>query len=159
MKISTKKLCLMGLLSAVGYVLSTFIWIPKMAPMQHFVNVIAAVLLGPWGALGCAALTGVLRMILNGSTILAVTGAVFGAFCAGMGYKLFGKTIYAVVGEIIGTGIVSAIISVPIMQIVYGTPDLHLFTYVPFFIPSSAMGAILGYLVIKSLARAKVIHT
>ncbi|MGL4343869.1 MAG: energy coupling factor transporter S component ThiW [Cellulosilyticaceae bacterium] len=157
-KWNLRKLCLLAILATIGYVLSTFVWIPKMAPLQHMVNVIAAVLLGPWGALGCAAMTGIMRMLLNGSTILAFTGAIFGAFLAGVGYRVFGKVIGAVVGEVIGTGIISALVSVPVMRWVYGTPDLYALTYVPFFFVSSMMGAIMGYMVVKSLARAKVIQ-
>ena len=56
-----------------------------MAPFQHFFNVITAVLLGPWYAIGVAFLTGSLRMILAGRPILAIVGAVIGAVLAGFG--------------------------------------------------------------------------
>ncbi|MBE6907142.1 MAG: energy coupling factor transporter S component ThiW [Ruminococcaceae bacterium] len=152
-QIHLKKMVFTALLASLGYVLSTFVYFPRMAPFQHFVNVISAVFLGPFGAVCCAALTGGMRMLLNGSTILAVTGAVFGAGLSGILYRKTGRLFMAVIGEIIGTGIISAIVSFPIMKIFYGLPDVSPFTYIPFFIPSSAMGALLAFLFLKAVSR------
>jgi len=128
---------------------NTFVWFPRMAPFQHFINVIAAVFLGPAWGFGCALIIGLLRMILNGSTILAVIGAVVGAFLSGLLYQKFKSLKWAVIGEVVGTGLISAVISYPFMRAFYGLPDTNIFTYVPFFIPSSAMGAMLGYMLLK----------
>lgn len=152
-QIHLKKMVFTALLASLGYVLSTFVYFPRMAPFQHFVNVISAVFLGPVGAVFCAALTGGMRMLLNGSTILAVTGAVFGAGLSGILYRKTGRLLMAVIGEIIGTGIISAIISFPIMKLFYGLPDVSPFTYIPFFIPSSAMGALFAFLFLKAVSR------
>ena len=148
-----KKMVLTAMLACLGYVLSTFVSFPRMAPFQHMINVIAAVLLGLiWGFL-CALITGLMRMALNGSTILAVIGAVIGAFLSGLLYQLTKKPIMAVIGEVIGTGIISAIVAYPFMVIFYGLPDASIFTYVPFFIPSSLMGACLGYALVLTLKK------
>ncbi|QGU95375.1 energy coupling factor transporter S component ThiW [Clostridium bovifaecis] len=159
MKKSTfKKQIFTAVLASMGYVLSTFISFPRMAPFQHFINVIAAVFLGPLWGFACALMTGLMRMILNGSTILAVIGAVVGAFLSGLLYKMSQKLIWAVVGEVIGTGIISAIIAYPFMRIFYGLPDTSVFTYVPFFVPSSLMGALLGYILLKILDKSKLLQ-
>lgn len=148
---------LTALLASMGYVLSTFVNFPRMAPFQHFINVIGAVFLGPYWNFLCALLTGLMRMILNGSTILAVIGAVVGAFLSGLLYRKTEKLILAAVGEVIGTGILSAIMAYPFMKAFYGLPDTSVFTYVPFFTPSSMMGAALGYILLKTLEKSKVL--
>ena len=156
-KSMVKKQIFTALLASTGYVLSTFVSFPRMAPFQHFINVIAAVFLGPVWGFNCALLTGLMRMILNGSTILAVIGAVVGAFLSGLLYKIFHKLIWAVIGEVIGTGIISAIIAYPFMRLFYGLPATSIFTYIPFFVPASLMGAILGYILLKTLEKSKLL--
>ncbi|MGB4437765.1 MAG: energy coupling factor transporter S component ThiW [Sedimentibacter sp.] len=153
-----KKQVITALLACMGYVLNTFVWFPRMAPFQHFINVIAAVFLGPGWGFVCALLIGLLRMMLNGSTILAVIGAVVGAFLSGLLYQKFQKLIWAVIGEVIGTGIISAIIAYPFMRAFYGLPATSVFTYVPFFVPSSLMGAMLGYLLLKTLEKTNTLQ-
>lgn len=153
-----KKQVLTALLACMGYVLSTFVYFPRMAPFQHFINVIAAVFLGPYWGFACALLTGLMRMLLNGRSILAVIGAVVGAFLSGFLYMKFKKLYWAVIGEVIGTGVISAIIAFPVMKIFYGLPDTSIFTYVPFFIPSSLMGALLGYILLKTLDKSNTLQ-
>lgn len=152
-KSNLKKQIVTALLACIGYVLNVFVWFPRMAPFQHFINVVAAVFLGPYWSFACALIIGILRMILNGRTILAVIGAVVGAFLSGLLYKRFNKLYWAVIGEVIGTGIISAIISYPFMRMFYGLPKSNIFTYIPFFVPSSLMGAMLGFLLLKTLEK------
>ncbi len=150
-KLTLKKQTTVAMLVAVGYVLNTFVYIPKMAPFQHTVNVISAVLLGPALSFLCAFLIGALRMMLNGSSILAIIGAVIGATLSGIFYKKTGKLHMAVIGEVIGTGIISAIVAYPVMVKFYGLPQTSMFTYIPFFFPASLVGASIGFLILKSL--------
>lgn len=156
-EINLKKQIFTALLACMGYVLNTFVWFPRMAPFQHFINVIAAVFLGPVWAFVCALLIGLLRMMINGSTILAIIGAVVGAFLSGLLYKKFQKFYWALIGEVVGTGIISAVISYPFMRYFYGLPKSSIFTYVPFFVPSALMGALLGLLLLKTLERTKTL--
>ncbi len=151
--VNLKRQTALAMLAALGYVLNTFVSFPRMAPFQHMINVIAAVILGPMLSFLCALLIGCLRMLLNGSTILAVIGAVIGAFLSGVLYKKTQKLSMAVVGEVIGTGVISAIVSYPFMVHFYGLPRTSIFTYVPFFTPSSLMGAIIGFVLLKSLEK------
>ncbi|MFV0315041.1 MAG: energy coupling factor transporter S component ThiW [Anaerotignum sp.] len=152
-KSNLKKQTILAMLVALGYVLNTFVYFPSMAPFQHMINVIAAVLLGPNLSFLCALMIGILRMMLNGRTILAVIGAVIGAYLSGLCYKRSNKLYMAVVGEVIGTGIISAIVAYPFMVHFYGLPPTSIFTYVPFFMPSSLMGASIGFVLIKSLEK------
>ncbi|MEF9840576.1 MAG: energy coupling factor transporter S component ThiW [Lachnospiraceae bacterium] len=157
-KMNLKKQVFAAMLVCMGYVLSTFVSFPRMAPFQHMINVIAAVFLGPVGSFLTALVIGIMRMILNGRSILAVIGGVVGALLAGLMYRKFKTPIAAVIGEVIGTGILSAILAFPVMKIFYGLPDTSIFTYVPFFIPASFMGAMMGYLLIKVLEKSKLLH-
>ena len=43
--LSVRKLVLTAMLGALGFVLSTFVYFPSMAPFQHFCNVLGAVFL------------------------------------------------------------------------------------------------------------------
>ena len=46
--LSVRKLVLTAMLGALGFVLSTFVYFPSMAPFQHFCNVLGAVFLFPF---------------------------------------------------------------------------------------------------------------
>ena len=62
--LSVRKLVLTAMLGALGFVLSTFVYFPSMAPFQHFCNVLGAVFLGPWYNFAAALLTGSRGMVL-----------------------------------------------------------------------------------------------
>ena len=81
-------------------------------------------MLGPWYAFVCALAIGIIRMVCMGIPPLALTGAVFGAFLSGMLYRLSkGKLVCAFIGEVIGTGIIGAIVSYPVMTLIWGRTD------------------------------------
>lgn len=81
-----RKLVLTIMLATLSFVLSTLIVFPNMAPIQHTINVIAAIHLGPYYAFLQALLTGLIRMT-TGRSINAIIGAVFGALLAGILYR------------------------------------------------------------------------
>ena len=96
-------------LVAIGVALSPFTSIPigiaKINPTQHFVNVVGAILLGPWWAAGIALIIGMLRNALGTGTLLAFPGGMIGAFLAGWVYW-FSRNIYlGALGEVMGTGL------------------------------------------------------
>ena len=81
----TRKLVFTAMLACLAFVLNTCVYFPAMAPFQHFVDVLAAVFLGPWYGCASAFLCGVMRM-MTGRTIQAVAGAVLArswAACSG----------------------------------------------------------------------------
>ena len=106
---------------AIGVVISPILRVEGMCPMAHLINIVCAVMMGPWYSLLCAALIGIIRMMFMGIPPLALTGAVFGAFLSGILYRLSGgRMIFAVVGEVIGTGIIGAMVSYPVMTFIVG---------------------------------------
>ena len=102
------RLTFMGMMIAIGVVISPILRVEGMCPMAHLINITCAVFLGPVHAFLCALIIGIIRMIFMGIPPLALTGAVFGAFLSGMLYRMSkGKLIWAFLGEVIGTGIIS----------------------------------------------------
>ncbi len=126
--------------------------------MAHLINITAAVFLGPLDAFLIALMIGIIRMITMGIPPLALTGAVFGATLSGILYKLSkGKIWAAVIGEIIGTGIIGAIVSYPVMAILWGRNDLTWFFYVPSFICGTLIGGSIAFVFLYQLQRAGVL--
>ena len=81
-KFSVKKLALAGMFCAlcvVGSVFSFPMFGSKCAPVQHMVNVLCAVLLGPWWGVGVAFVASLLRNILGLGSLMAFPGSMFGA--------------------------------------------------------------------------------
>ena len=88
MSLRTRKMVLAAMFACLAFVLNTFVYFPAMAPFQHFVDVLAAVFLGPWYGFVSALLCGLMRMMC-GRTIQAVAGAVFGPILGGLLYTLW----------------------------------------------------------------------
>jgi energy coupling factor transporter S component ThiW len=155
-KWNVKKMVMCAIFASLAFVLNTFVYFPAMAPFQHFVDVVAAVFLGPWWSCLSAFLCGIMRMI-SGRTIQSVTGAVFGPILGGLLWKKT-KNIYLVcVGEIIGTGLLGAMASYPLMKWFYALDGQSPFYYIPFYTPSAVVGGIMGVMVLLILKRAKVL--
>ena len=155
-RITTRKLVLTAMFTALAFALNTFVYFPRMAPFQHFVNVMAAVFVGPWYGSAAGFLTGVLRM-LCGRDIGSVIGAMFGPILGGLLYRKFHTFLAAYVGEVIGTGVVSAIVVYPFMKLFYGLDVQHWYYYIPFYTPSAAVGAAMGVAVLLILKRSGVL--
>lgn len=152
------KLVFLAMLVAVGVVISPILRVEGMCPMAHFINVTCAVFLGPWYALGCATAIGIIRMVTMGIPPLALTGAVFGAFLSGLFYRLSnGKLIFAVLGEVFGTGIIGAIVSYPVMTLFWGYNNLTWFFYVPSFIAGTLIGGSLAFIFLRQLASSGLV--
>jgi energy coupling factor transporter S component ThiW len=156
----TRKLTGMALLVAMGAAFGVF-YIPmgaaKVFPVQHAINVIAAVLLGPGPAVLVAFCIAVLRNMLGIGTIMAFPGGMIGAFVAGMVYRMVRRDYAAAIGEVFGTGVLGALAAFPLARFILGRDVLALAFVVPFAI-SSLGGAILGLITIRviSLARFKL---
>ena len=107
-KSNTKKLALAGMLCAlcvVGSVFSFPMFGSKCAPIQHMVNVLCAVLLGPWYGVGVAFGASLIRNLLGLGTIMAFPGSVCGALLAGLFYQRFHGGVAAVVSSnVVGVG-------------------------------------------------------
>ncbi|HWO75483.1 MAG TPA: energy coupling factor transporter S component ThiW [Bacillus sp. (in: firmicutes)] len=157
----TRLLALMALFVAIGTLGSHLLWFPagaaKAYPVQHAVNVLAAVILGPLPATAVAFMIGLLRNLLGFGTILAFPGGMIGAFLAGVLYLKFGKKIWAAAGEVVGTGIIGALIAVPIAKILMGTVA-GVFFFIPPFLISSLTGAVIASLILAKVKQSNVMQ-
>ena len=113
----------------------------------------AAVTLGPVPAVIIAFTIGLLRNLLGIGTLLAFPGGMIGALLAGYLYRWTKKRVMAGVGEIIGTGVIGALLSVPFAKILMGS-SVGALAFLPGFLVSSVTGAIIGLLILS-----KVKHT
>lgn len=148
------KMVVLAMMVALGVIISPILRVEGMCPMAHFINIVVSVFLGPWYSLLCATLIGIIRMSIMGIPPLALTGAVFGALLSGLFYRASkGRLIFAVIGEIIGTGIIGAIASYPVMTLWWGKTDLTWFFYVPSFISGTLIGGSIAFLFLKKLAK------
>jgi len=156
----TRKVARAVILVAMGVALSPFTSIPigiaKINPTQHFVNVLGAVLLGPWWATGIALITGILRNALGTGTLLAFPGGMIGAFIAGFFYRTTRNIYIAAFGEIIGTGLLGAIVSALVVAPVLMQKGMAMGALIITFSGSSLIGSIIGVLALKLLERGGI---
>ncbi|WKA58201.1 energy coupling factor transporter S component ThiW [Planococcus shenhongbingii] len=154
----TRKMMLIAMFVALCVAGSAFVSFPagiaRAYPIQHAINVIAAVLLGPGPALLIAFLTAIVRILIGTGSLLAFPGGMFGALVAGLMYAKFGKIWLAAIGEIIGTGIIASFVAVPYAHVLMGT-DLAAFFFLPPFLVSSLSGALLGAVIARKLEKEK----
>ena len=147
------KLVTLSMLIALGEVIYPILRVEGMCPMAHFINIVCSVFLGPRYSLLCATLIGVIRMLLMGIPPIALTGAVFGAFLSGVFYRASrGRIIFAVLGEILGTGVIGAIMSYPVMTFLWGKENLSWLFYVHSFICGTLIGGSIAYVFLRKFA-------
>ena len=160
-KESVVKLVLSGMFVALAVVLSTFS-IPvggsKCFPIQHMVNVLSAVFLGPWYGLGIAFCTSLIRNLLGTGTLLAFPGSMVGALCCGLVYRYTGKLTLTYVAEVIGTGIIGGLLAYPVAAFVMGK-EVALFVYVVPFLVSTVGGTIIAAILVTVLKHNHVLET
>lgn len=148
------RLVFLAMLIGLGVVISPILRIEGMCPMAHLINITCSVLLGPWYSLLCATLIGIIRMTVMGIPPLALTGAVFGAVLSGVFYRASGgKIIAACLGEVIGTGIIGAMVSYPVMEILMGRIGLSWMFYVPSFICGTLIGGSIAFCLLTVLSK------
>lgn len=160
MKTETRKVAYAVVLTAIAVVLSPF-FIPvgptKVFPAQHMVNVIGAVMLGPWYALAVAVAASIIRNAAGTGTLFAFPGSMIGAFIAGYVY-VFTRNIYvAALGEIFGTGILGALVSTLIVSPAFMGKPMDATALILPFLASTIGGSIIGVLGLLVLQRAGVV--
>lgn len=148
MKVSTKKLCIAGVLTAVAVVGSMFsfpIFGSKCAPVQHMVNVLCAVLLGPWYGVCSAFAASFLRNILGLGSFLAFPGSMIGALLCGIAYWKTKNIPVTLIAEVVGTGILGGLCAYPVAVLFMGKAGtIAFYTYIIPFLVSTAGGSILS---------------
>lgn len=156
---NTKKLTYSALLTAIGVIAGNFIYIPvgasKCFPVQSIINVLGAIILGPAYSVITAFCISLIRNIIGTGTLLAFPGSMIGAFLAAILYKYVKKDYLAVLGEVVGTGVIGALIAYPIAALLLGKKVAALFFVVPFSV-SAIGGGIIAFVIIKFFSKTKV---
>lgn len=159
---NTKKLTLAGILTAVA-VGGSFISFPflgsKCAPVQHIVNVISAVMLGPSLSVIVAFLAALIRNLLGLGTLMAFPGGMCGALLSGILYKRSKSISLAVAGEVFGTAVIGGLLAYPIAIFFLGQSagKVAFYAYIVPFLISTAVGALVSGIVLSSLKNTDVL--
>lgn len=157
---NTKKLALTAILTAIAVVGSTIsfpVFGAKCAPVQHLVNVLCAVFVGPWYGLAAAFVSSLIRNITGLGTLLAFPGSMCGALLSGLLYRKFKALWAAYVGEVFGTAVIGGMIAYPVAKLVLGNGTAALFTFVIPFLISTAGGTVIAIVILTVLKQTKVL--
>ncbi|MEH7305475.1 energy coupling factor transporter S component ThiW [Neobacillus drentensis] len=156
----THKLTLTAMMIAIGTISSNLFYIPigftKVFPIQHLMNVLSAVLLGPYYAVAQAFGVSLLRNLMGTGSLFAFPGSMVGALLASLLFWKTRKLYLAFIGEVVGTGIIGALLAYPIATLILGQ-KATMFGFIPLFIFSSFAGALLGYIILSVFLRKKVL--
>lgn len=160
----TKKLCLAAILCAVAVVGSLFsapIAGSKCAPVQHMVNILCAVLLGPGWGLGAAFVASLLRNLLGLGSLMAFPGSMFGALLCGLVYWKTRNIPLTLLAEVFGTAVLGGLCAYPVATLLMGqnAGEIAFYAYIiPFFV-STAGGAVLSGVVLGVLSRSGLLNS
>ena len=162
--LSVKKLALAGMFCALAVVGSVFgfpIFGRKCAPVQHMVNILCAVLLGPYYGVGVAFVASLLRNLLGLGSLMAFPGSMFGALLCGLTYHKAKQLLPTLVAEVFGTSILGGLCAYPVAILLMGKSagDIAFYAYIIPFLVSTAGGAVIAGVLLFSLQRSGALHS
>lgn len=163
-KTNTKKLAIAGVFCAVAVVGSLFsfpVFGSKCSPVQHMVNIMCAVLLGPGYGLGAAFGAALIRNLLGLGSLMAFPGSMFGALVCGVVYAKTRNIPGTLIGEVFGTAILGGLCAYPIAILFMGqsAAALAFYAYIIPFLISTAAGAVISAVLIYSLNKTGILHS
>ncbi len=161
---TVKKLAAAGLLCAVAVVGSLFsfpVLGSKCAPVQHMVNVICAVFLGPWYGVAVAFAASLLRNLLGMGSLMAFPGSMCGALLCGIVYWKTKNLTATLVGEVFGTGVIGGLCAYPIATMFMGVDAaaVAFYAYIVPFLISTVAGSVLAGVLIFALQRSGALNS
>ena len=159
-KETTRKLAMAGVLTAVavvGSLLSVPVAGSKCAPVQHMVNILSAVMLGPWWGVGIAFCASFLRNLMGIGSLMAFPGSMVGALCCGVMYKLSKKLSLTCIAEALGTGILGGLAAYPVAKLLMGLEPAGVCVYMIPFLISTVAGSILAFVLVTVLEKGGVL--
>jgi len=160
---NTKKLAIAGIFCAVAVVGSLFffpVFGSKCSPVQHMVNILCAVLLGPGYGLGAAFGAALIRNLLGLGSLMAFPGSMCGALVCGLVYSKTRNILGTLIGEVFGTAIIGGLCAYPVAIFFMGqsAADIAYYAYIIPFLISTAAGAIISGVLIYSLKKANILR-
>jgi len=161
---STKRLAIAAVLAAVAVVGSMFsfpVLGSKCAPVQHMVNILCAVLLGPWYGVGAAFVASLLRNLFGLGSLLAFPGSMCGALLCGLAYHRTKNLPLTLLAEVFGTGVVGGLLSYPVAVAFMGKSagELAFYAYVVPFLISTVGGAVFAGILLAALGKTGALRT
>lgn len=156
----TRKLTLAAMLVAIGVSLGNILYIPvgvsKCFFVQHTINIIGAVCLGPFYNVLMAFSISLVRNLMGTGSLLAFPGSMIGALLAGLVYKYSRNKYLTGVGEVLGTGVLGGLLAFPIAKLAMGKEVGGLFFVYPFLI-STVGGSLLGLVLLRMIDFRKLL--
>ena len=158
----TKKLCIASILCAVAVVGSLFsfpVLGSKCAPVQHTVNILCAVVLGPWYVVLVAFCASLIRNLMGLGSLMAFPGSMLGALLCGIAYWKTKNVPLTLVAEVLGTGILGGLCAWPVAILFMGKSagDVAFYAYIVPFLISTVGGAIISAFLIAALQKTGLI--
>lgn len=163
-KTNAKKLAIAGVFCAVAVVGSLFsfpVLGSKCSPVQHMVNILCSVLLGPGYSLGAAFAAALIRNLMGLGSLMAFPGSMFGALVCGLVYVKTENILGTLIGEVFGTSVLGGLCAYPVAIFLMGqsAAGLAFYAYIIPFLISTAAGAIISAVLIYSLKKSNILHT
>lgn len=163
-KKNIKKLAVAGVFTAVAVVGSLFsfpVFGSKCSPVQHMVNILCAVLLGPGYGFGAAFAAALIRNLVGLGSPLAFPGSMLGALVCGLVYRRTHSITAALAGEVVGTSVLGGLCAYPVAILFMGkgAGDIAFYAYIIPFLISTAAGAIISGILLFNLNRTGVLRT
>ena len=109
---------------------------------------------GPAGV-AMAFCTSLIRNLMGTGSLLAFPGSMAGAFLGAFLFRKTGRFVLAYAGEIIGTGIIGAMLCYPVAVLLMGK-EIALFFYVVPFLTSTVCGTAMAVVLLEILRRSSL---
>ena len=162
-KTNVRKLAVASVFCAVAVVGSLFsfpVFGSKCAPVQHMVNILCAVLLGPGYGVAAAFASSLIRNLLGLGSLMAFPGSMVGALLCGVVYWKTKNIPATQAGEVFGTAVLGGLCAYPVAILLMGqsASQVAYYAYIIPFLISTGAGAIISGAVIYSLKKAGVLQ-
>jgi energy coupling factor transporter S component ThiW len=159
-----KKLCMAGILCALAVVGSLFsfpVFGSKCAPIQHMINIICAIFLGPGYGVGVAFAASLIRNLLGLGTLMAFPGSMFGALLCGIAYFKTKNIPITMIAEVLGTSVLGGLCAYPVAIFFMGksAADIAFYAYIIPFLISTAVGSIVSGILIMALKKSGLLKS
>lgn len=161
MKLTVKKTATAAMLVALTVAMSGFsipIGASRCYPIQHLVNVVCAVFLGPVYGVMAAFCTSFIRNLMGTGSLLAFPGSMVGALLCGLIYQKTGRLLLTYIGEVVGTGLLGGMLCYPVAVLIMGNSEAALFTYVMPFFMSTACGTVMAAILVAALEKSHAMN-
>ena len=143
-------------IAVVGSMFSFPVLGSKCAPVQHMVNILCAVLLGPWYGVAAAFAASLFRNLLGLGSLMAFPGSMLGALLCGLVFHFTKNLPATLVAEVFGTGILGGLCAYPVATLLMGVDAsaVAFYAYIVPFLISTVAGAILAGVLILALKKS-----